>query len=169
MTEGRSVPVPVDSGTSGFQTEQSSTQALTPARPFSDHAIAAAIEGIAAANTRALGGEVGTALVAAATRQLVADNETLRAESRDIRLKYEAQRDLLEQHRTRSAVLEERLRADGRNRHLRNLAIAVGVGLVGVGINLARTQVDAYSIGAIAGGALLAVLGWFAGPKGDHR
>lgn len=165
MTIDQNVPVPDDSGASGLQKEEQDGQALTPAKPFSEHHIADAIEGIAASNTRALGGEVGSALVAAATRQLVADNENLRAENRDIKSKYDSQRDLLEQHRTKSAVLEERLRSDGRNRHLRNLAITVGVGLIGIGINLGRTQIDAYSIGAIVGGVLLTVLGWFAGPR----
>lgn len=161
------IPYPTNPGSSGLQKQEQQATAVNTSAPFAQNHLATAIEGIAASSTRALGGEVGSAMVAAATRQLVSDNEQLRAENRDLRSRYDTQRNDLEDSRTKAAVLRERLSAEGRNRHLRNLSITIGVGLFGIGLNMARTEIDAASIGAMVVGVVLGLLGWLTGPRGD--
>lgn len=138
MTDTNTIPMPDQSGSSGSQLPADNSQVFVEARPFNGLHIASAIEGLAATNTKAFGGDVASVVIAAATRQIA---------------------------QASNAVLTERIRSEGKNKHLRNLSITVGTALIGVGITLIRTGNDTYSIGAIVFGALLLLLGWFSGSK----
>lgn len=165
MTDTNTIPMPDQSGSSGSQLPADNSQVFVEARPFNGLHIASAIEGLAATNTKAFGGDVASVVIAAATRQIAQDSSDLKADNRRLTDRIESLRDELGVTRTSNAVLTERIRSEGKNKHLRNLSITVGTALIGVSITLIRTGYDTYSIGAIVFGALLLLLGWFSGSK----
>lgn len=169
MEKNETIPVPEDSGSSGLQKEPSAQQNLVTAQPFSGHAITEAVEGIVESNTCTLGGEVGSALIVASMQQMSHDKNQLQQENNKLNQNFQQQQVKLEEARTRSAVLEERLKGYGKNKHLRNLGIAIGIGLVGIGINLGRQKVDIVAISAIVAGSLLTIISWFSGPDGNIK
>ena len=165
MTNNKAMPVPDMSGSTGSQLEADTSQVLLEARPLHGLHLVSVIEGLAATNTKSFGGDVPAALIAAAARQMAHECSDLKIENRGLTDRVESLRDTLETSRTRNAVFSERIRSEGKNKHLRNLAITVGTSLIGVGIALSRPGSDAYSISALVFGVLLLVLGWFSGPK----
>lgn len=165
MTDNKIIPVPDMSGSTGSQLAADTSQMLYEARPLHGLHLASAIEGLAATNTKSFGGDVSAALIAAATRQLAYECNDLKIENRRLTDRVESLRDTLETSRTQNAVFTEKIRSEGKNKHLRNLCITVGTSLIGVGIALSRTGQDAYSSGAFVSGILLLLLGWFSGPK----
>jgi hypothetical protein len=70
---------------------------------------------------------------------------------------------------SRNAVLEERLNSEGRNKHLRNLALTSGTSLIGAGFAIDNPEIQKYSMGMIAFGLALIALGWFTGPRGSEK
>lgn len=168
MTDNQPIPIPDRSGSSGNQVAANGTQQFIEAHPFQGLQIASTIEGLAAANTKAFGGEVAAAVIAAATRQINQDFSEIKKENQRLKDRIENMRDELERTRTKNAVYAEKIRSEGKNKHLRNLSITVGTTLIGIGIALNRTSVtglDHYSIGAFVFGTLLLLLGWFSGTK----
>lgn len=165
MADHEVIPIPDRSGSSGNQSVADSTQSFREAQPFSGLHIATTIDGLAATNSRAFGGDVSAAIIAAATRQIHQDHSDLKLDHRRLVERNESMRDELEAARTGNAVLAEKLRSDGRNRNLRNLAITVGTSLVATGIALSRADLDRYAFGAVVFGCLLLFLGWFSGSK----
>lgn len=165
MADDRTIPTPDRSGSSGSQLPADAMQVFQEARPLHGLHIASAIEGLAATNTKAFGGDVAAAIIAAATRQVAQDCNDLKVDNRRLNDRIESLRDELETTRTQNAVFAEKIRSDGKNKHLRNLSITVGTSLVGIGIALTRAGQDSYSTGAFVFGILLLLLGWFSGPK----
>ena len=165
MTDDNTIPIPDQSGSRGSQLAADTSQVFVEARPFNGLHIASAIEGLAATNTRAFGGDVASVFIAAATRQIAQDCNDLKADNRRLADRIESLRDELETTRTQNAVLTERIRSEGKNKHLRNLGITVGTALIGFGIALSRVSQDGYSTGAFVFGVLLLLLGWFSGSK----
>ena len=74
---------------------------------------------------------LASALVSSVTRQLGNENYELRREKEELREALDARRDELEAARRCNAVMAERLDSDRGGRHLRNVGITVGTGLVG--------------------------------------
>jgi hypothetical protein len=165
MVESQKIPIPDNSGSSGTQVEGSPKQNFQQANPLEGLPMAKTISGLASSHSRSLGGEVTSALIAGATTQLACDYNELKVSHMNLSNKYETQRDELESARTQKAVLLERIRSEGRNKHLRNLCVTIGTSLIGTGIVLARSGLDIYSYGAYGFGAVLLLLGWFSGPK----
>jgi len=164
MQNENEIPVPDSSGSDGSQTAEKRASSLIE-KPLEGLHMAKTIEGLATSHSRALGGEVSSALIAGATSQLAGDYSELKNKHNLLSEKFEAQRDELEKTRTKNAVLSERIRSEAGNKHLRNLAITIGTSLIGTGIYLSRTKLDMYAFGAFSFGALLLLLGWFSGPK----
>ncbi|MGZ8947798.1 MAG: hypothetical protein ACXW1W_20520 [Methylococcaceae bacterium] len=168
MTDDKLIPIPDRSGSSGNQVAANGKQQFIEAHPLQGLQIASTIEGLAAANTKAFGGEVAAAVIAAASRQINQDFSEVKRENQRLNDRIEKMRDELETTRTKNAVFAEKIRSEGKNKHLRNLSITVGTALIGIGITLNRTSVnglDSYSIGALVFGVLLLFLGWFSGAK----
>lgn len=165
MTKENAIPIPDHSGSNGTQLAADTSQVFLEARPLNGLHIASAIEGLAATNTRAFGGDVASVFIAAATRQIAQDCNDLKSDNRRLADRIESKRDEMDKIRTHNAVLLERFRSDGKNKHLRNLGITVGTALIGVGVALSRVGQDGYSSGAFVFGVLLLILGWFSGPK----
>lgn len=167
------IPTPDRSGSTGNQIQGSVDEVFNEARSIGGTAsgfhLVNTVEGIAARNSRAFGGDIATALISAATRQMGQDYSDVKKDNGRLKELLEKMRDELETTRTKNAVLSERIRAEGKNKLLRNFGITVGTGLVGIGITLSRTQQDIYSIGAIVSGALLLLLSWFSGPKEESK
>lgn len=165
MTEDHKLPIPDKSGSSGSQKPANSSSELLEAKPLEGLHIARTISGLASTHARSLGGEVTSALIAGATSQLACDYQELKAQYKNLSDRFELQRDELEKTRTRTAVLTERIRSEGRNKNLRNLIITIGTSLIGTGIVLSRSGLDIYAYGAYGLGAVLLILGWISGPK----
>lgn len=84
-----------------------------------------------------------------------------------LRAKYEALANILSDERIQKAVLSERIDAFRLTRHLKNIGIAVGTLLVGVGVHLVQSDAAGayYGIASIIVGALLLIVGWISVPK----
>ena len=165
MTEDQILPIPDKSGSSGNQTAADSTSDFQETNPLEGLHMVKAISGLASTHSRSLGGEVTSALIAGATTQLAFDYKELKGRHSNLSDKFDCQRDELEKTRTQKAILAERIRSEGQNKHLRNLSIAIGTSLIGTGIYLSRSGLDKYSFGAYGFGAILLILGWLSGPK----
>lgn len=165
MDTGKNIPQPDTSGIEGSQIKESDSISLVETKPFEGLQMAKTIEGLANSHARSLGGEVTSALIAGATSQLASDYQELKLKYHQLNERYENQRDKLEEIRIDKAVLSEKINADGRNKHLRNLSITIGTSLFGTGIFLSRTELDLYAYGAYGFGLLLLLLGWFSGSK----
>ena len=142
MTEEQTLPIPDKSGSSGKQLAADNKAKLPEASPLEGLHMAKTISGLASTHSRSLGGEVTSALIAGATTQLACDYQELKGKYSGLSNKYDTQRDELEKARTQKAVLAERIRSEGKNKHLRNLSITIGTSLVGTGIFLSRTGLD---------------------------
>lgn len=116
-----------------------------------------------------MGGEVAAGLLAGSFSQLSYDLEATKAELKETREELRRKTDELSDVKTRAAVLQERVTAHGRDRHLRNLSIAVGTIMIGVGIELFRNNFDklGYTVGGL--GVLLVSLGWFSKDEGAEK
>lgn len=169
MNETQQIPKPDPSGSSGSQVAASAVEDVQVLDPLAGLPIVSAVEGLVASNARAFGGNVPAVLLGAATRQLGQDYVELKAEYRRLSGRLEDSREELHRTTTRNAVLEERIRSEGKNKHVRNLCITVGMGLVGIGLALGKVAVDAYAIVAWLVGALLVLVGWFSGPKAEVK
>jgi hypothetical protein len=166
MTENQIIPIPDKSGGSGKQVADSSTSDFHLANPLEGLPMAKAINGLASTHSRSLGGEVTSALIAGATTQLAWDYQDLKGRHNELSDRFDSQRDELENTRIQEAILKERIRSEGRNKHLRNLSITIGTSLIGMGIILCRGGLDWYSYSAAYGfGLVLLILGWLSGPK----
>jgi hypothetical protein len=165
MTETQTMPIPDKSGGSGNQIAGGLSSDFQKANPLEGLPMARAIHGLASTHSKSLGGEVTSALIAGATTQLACDYRELKEKHSCLSDRFEFQRDELEKTRTQKAVLIERIRSEGRNKHLRNLIITIGTSLIGTGIFLSRSGLDAYSYGAYGFGFVLLILGWLSGPK----
>jgi hypothetical protein len=165
MDSEKNIPQPDPSGIEGSQIKENDSISLVETKPFEGLQMAKTIQGLAISHARSLGGEVTSALIAGATRQIANDYEELKQQYYKLNLKYETQRDKLEEIRIDKAVLSEKISADGRNKNLRNLSITIGTSLFGTGIFLSKTELDLYAYGAYGFGLLLLLLGWFSGSK----
>lgn len=165
MDSEKKIPRPDTSGIERNQIKETNTPPLIQSKPFEGLQMAKTIEGLASSHARSLGGEVTSALIAGATSQLANDYQELKLKYHRLNEKYENQRDKLEEIRIDKAVLSEKINADARNKHLRNLSITIGTSLFGTGIFLSRTKLDLYAYGAYGFGLLLLLLGWFSSSK----
>jgi hypothetical protein len=70
-----------------------------------------------------------------------------------LREKHESLTNALSDERIQKAVLTERIDAFRSTRHLKNIGIAVGTLLIGIGIQLVRADTTAYGVASIIVGA----------------
>ncbi|MCH8041399.1 MAG: hypothetical protein IH977_13810 [Nitrospinae bacterium] len=169
MTNQPDIPQPDNSGSSGLQKPAPDDLELKKAQPFKGLPMVTTIEGLASTKSRLMGGEVTSALIAGVTTQLAADYQEAKSELADLHTKFNVQRDELEETRVRCAVLEQQIHSEGMVKHLRNLCISVGTGLIGTGVYLSRSEIDEYAYGAYAVGLLLMLLSWLSGPRGAKK
>ncbi len=164
------IPKPTETGSAG--TQQAGTSALvtvTEESPLSGLPITQRVEGLAASHPRSMGGEVAANLIAGSFSQLSHDLQTTRDELNSTRGELKQALTDLSDIRIRAAVLEERANAAERDKHLKNLSIATGTILIGIGIELYRNNFDKF--GFIVGGLglLLVILGWFTRKGGAEK
>lgn len=168
MTELEQVPEPSDTGVKGVQTLDQSTQSISESPPLSELPLARRIEGLASTHARSMGGEVSAALIAGAMNQIAQDHGEIKNELSSCRGLIDTMRSQLSDCRERKAVIEERLRNERNNKHLRNLAITIGTALIGVAIELYSNDFIKESVIVFALGAILLVLGWLTGFGSDN-
>lgn len=164
MTELTEVPKLSDSGSDGNQIKADVNYELISAKPLTNQG-AQAIIGLAASNAKYLGGEVTSALVVGVTSQMSAELSQTKQELVAMRDKNEALMHALADERIKKAVLIERIEGFNSTRHLKNIGIAIGGILLGIGVKLIGDNVQPYGLAAIIVGSLLLIAGWFSTPK----
>lgn len=99
---------------------------------------------------------VASTLIAGATSQISVELSQTKLELAQLRNKHEVLANTLSDVRIQKAVLAERIDAFRLTRHLKNIGIAVGTLLVGVGVQLVRSDATmVYGVASILVGALL--------------
>lgn len=164
------IPRPTETGSAGTQESASMTLvAPEPPRPLDGLPISQRVEGLAASRPRSMGGEVAAGLIAGSFTQLSHELSEARQQLKETQRDLHASQDALAGCRERSAVLDERVRASTRDRHLRNLCIAIGTALIGIAIEFVRNKLETtgYILGFL--GALLLLFGWLSTSKGDQK
>lgn len=160
------IPTPDKIGVIDTQTRSNSSMELVKANnPLLGLDMAQTITGLAASHPKSLGGDVASALIAGVAQQLTSENKELKTSLEKLTNKYEEERKKTEQIKIENAVLKNIINTDRQNKHLRNFAITFGMGLIGTGIFLSRSQLDKYAVGAYGIGFILILFGWFSGPK----
>lgn len=160
------IPKPTDTGSAGTQQPGTITALVAePSRPLEGLPIAQRLEGLAAARPRSMGGEIAASLVAGSFTQLSNDLNETRRDLQGTQQELRSSQDALAECQVKAAVLDEKVKANSRERHLRNLSIAIGTALIGFAIELTRHNLDAvgYVLGGV--GVLLLLFGWFSVPK----
>lgn len=164
MTKPTKVPELKDSGSDGSQIQADAACELVPSQPLS-YPIVNAITGLAASKSRPFGGEVASTLIAGAASQMAVELNQTKDEFAKLREKNEALTIKLADERVQKAVLVERIDAFRSTRHLKNIGIAVGTLLTGIGVQLVRADSSGYGLASIIVGALLLIVGWLSAPK----
>lgn len=169
MAQNQKIPTPPETGSTGEQTSEDIGGQLTRSDPLGDLPIAKTIEGLASSKSRAMGGEVVSALIAGSTAQIAHELNSVKSELADLRKKYEASANELSEQRENNAVLKERLRMGRSISHLKNLAIFIGTTLLGVAIELHSVGLTHYSVASGVLGCLLLGFGWMSGLGGKEE
>ena len=164
------VPQPQDTGSSGTQQAASPELSIVErGSPLHGLLITQTVEGLAATRSRSMGGEVAASLLAGSFSQLSFDLQATRNELKEVREDLSRKAEEFSDIKTKAAVLQERVTAHERDRHLRNLSIAVGTILIGVGIELFKNNFDKFGLIAGGMGVLLVFLGWFSKKEGAEK
>jgi len=158
------IPDPQKSGGAGTQAAASAPANVTvlddtPA--YGTH-ITDALRGLAATNTKRMGGDVGAQLLVASVSTITDDLQSTKRELRETRQNLDKTKDELAATRVENGVLKERLSNLNGIRHLRNIGIVIGTALFGYGLKMNSPGNIGHSLMAI--GILMILLSWFAGP-----
>jgi hypothetical protein len=162
-------PIPDETGASGTQIAGSQDSLVLDATPpTSGLPITHVLDGLAATRARSLGGEVAANLIAGSFSQLAHDLEITRA---DLRIRDEqlrkAQQDLGDANVT-IATLRERVGAINRLQNLKQISIFAGTVLMGVAVDLYKSNLEkiSYLLGLV--GIILFLVAWFTKRGGDE-
>ena len=152
------IPVPDSSANRG---QEEPEHEVLPAVPQPGLPVVDAIERGLATGAVAMDA-LASALVSSVTRQLGNENYELRREKDELREALDDRRDELEATRRCNAVMAERLDSDRGGRHLRNVGITVGTGLVSsAAFGQLRDGLTGVPILLFIGGIALIALSWF--------
>ncbi|MCK9376384.1 MAG: hypothetical protein M0P73_09550 [Syntrophobacterales bacterium] len=162
IIEPAEIPEPKETGSAGTQTTAASE--IVPVEeesPIKGLPIAQRVEGLLAARPRILGSELAASLLVGTLHRDDYDIQTLKRELEKTREELRQTTEELSEVKTKAAVLQERVNAYKRERHLKNLSIGAGPVMIGIGIQFIRNNLDIY--GYIIGilGILLLFFGWF--------
>jgi len=159
--EPQSGPAPEETSGDGTQQAEPAPHArevtyLPPTSCIGSFAIPEAIDRISQANPRSLGGEIGSVLIAAATKHISFELQETKHDLRDSRGRIEILQTQLARRDIQIAVQDERIAGLTRGRHVRNLFVVFGTALVGFSIEFFRNNLVAYGWSCLVmGGAIL--------------
>jgi len=169
MIDKPNIPQPVDSGGGGTQSADDANHVLMVRTKIDGginaYPVSNAIIEMAESRPRVLGNVPTIQLMAAYTQHFTFQNLQLQ---NDIKQSQDENRTLsnsLHGEQTKTAVLREKIRAEVRNRPLRNVCITLGSAMVSWGIEQFASPNLKYPIGALLFGALLLALGWLTAPS----
>jgi len=161
MKHGGDIPEPTESGSTGAQREGSVEIVPSASEsPLVGLPITQALEGLAASKSRSLGGELPSALIVASFRERTNDLQIARQDLTRSREEVRTTREQLFEARTRIAVLEERVTAYTRERHLKIVSVAIGTFLLTSGFEAFKQNIPFLIVFGILG-LVLILLGWF--------
>lgn len=160
---------PVDSSSDGSQTAQTNPSSK-PAYPiaaveFGASPLPEAICRISQANPRSLGGEIGAALIAAATVHLSHELLENKNELRETRNKANDLQATIAKKDVHIAVLTERIESVSRGKHIRNTFMVLGTALLGFAVELFRNKLTEYGWSCAFIGIVIILGTWFSAPK----
>ena len=163
------IPEVGDTGSSGTQQETVEPIRIVRDSPMAGLPIMQAVTGLAMAKPKSFGGEIGAHLLAATFTQLSYQLEETKQELRDTRNELKKCETELSDCRTKAAVLRERIDSYSKIHHLKNLSIAGGTILLGIGIQLHRSKMEGAGYFVAGLGVLFILLGWFLREGGDQK
>ncbi len=154
------IPEAEETGSTGEQ--EHSTGELVPALsqpPFQEILpVVEAVRGLASKSPRSMGSEAGAKMIFGVLAQSANDVTEAKSELRAMRRSLDTVRDELSACQTREAVLQERVLAATRGRHLRNFVIFSGTSLLGIATQISELPI--LSGLAAAFGLVLIIMGW---------
>lgn len=153
------IPEIEDTGSTGEQ-EPATGELLVPGQesPF-PAPLMDTLRGLEAGDVYGVGGRAGFRFLTAAVALLQHELAEAKSELRATRDTLDQTRTDLAESQKDAAVLRERVSTATRGRHVRNVAIALGAALFGIGIEVNRHSVEmSYLIWAI--GVVLIAMGW---------
>ena len=170
MVNMETIPRPSDSGSDGSQIRNEHPVDLIEANQLAELPIATTIQGIAASNTKAFGGEVASALVAGSFAQLASELQSSKTETAQLRKRIESLGEDLSNQKISNAILNERIRSSNQSRTLKNTGITLGTFLVTTSIAFFNSPTigQGYGYAFLIVGAILVVAGWYAPKNGGE-
>lgn len=162
------IPEPKDSGSDGQQVRAEESEEISLPQQVGQP-MSKTIAGLAASNSRAFGGEVASALIAGATSQMSVELDQAREELTRQRERNDQLNREISAEKIKSAVLAERINSFRSTRHLKNLGIATGSLIFGIGIQLIKSGSLESGVAGIALGTLLLLFSWLSVPKGGDK
>jgi len=156
---------PTETGATGEQSTEKEQQLVTTHEtPFEKSPVVDAVAGLAAGASRSIGGMAAASLLAGSFAQMNKELDEAKKDLKDLRGELSDTKDDLGAAKTQVAVLQERLHQVAQTRHLRNLGITVGTGLIALAIRFYSQGLSAASVLTAVLGALLILLGWLFRP-----
>ena len=163
MTE---IHEPEDSGSSGTQERgKEISSAINTESPLYGLPITRTVEGLAATNSRSLGGEVAANLIAGSFTQISHELQQTKNDLKQVRNELNETKDELTDNKINSAILYERVNSLTSGRHLHNLSITAGTVLISIGIEFYRNSFEKISFIISGLGSLLVLFGWLSHKK----
>jgi len=156
------LPTPDETGVSGTQVAGAAEPlSVDPNPPIHGLPITQTMEALAINRPRSLGGEVAAGLIAGSFTQLSHDLEITRTDLRARDEQLRATHLELGEARIKIATLRERVGSMNRMQHLKQLSVFCGTALLGVAVDLYKSNLQnlSYLLGVI--GFVLLLAAWF--------
>ncbi len=171
-TQPKEIPEPPDHSADGTQkketSENSIVEVLTPIdKKLGTAVFQDAIDLLSQKYPRNLGGEIGSVLIAAATRHLTFQLQETKSELREVRANADSLREQVSQKDILIARQDEKLTALSQGRHFRYLLVTLGTALVGLGLELILKEMVGFGLSCILIGLVIIAGTWFLIPKRD--
>lgn len=156
------VPEPDDSGASGTQTQaKESAVSLVPERAVVGRPLEQTIVGLAATNSRNMGGEVAASLLAGSFSHISHELSEARAEVKAIRKELDGANSSLQAEKVSNATLRGKLESVESEKAIRNVCLVAGTTIASFGVDQIRGNQLVAGITLVVIGVALALVGWF--------
>ncbi|WP_137010768.1 hypothetical protein [Ectopseudomonas oleovorans] len=159
------VPSLEDSGSDGSQVAARNDIIAAPIAKPLPSSLVSTFEGLSNNNSRNLGGEVTSRLIAGTVAHLSEELNQHKRELNELRIKNETLREKLSIEQAKSAVMKERIDTFRSARHLTNIGLSLGSLFIGVGVPLIIDQNYSFGIILSLSGIVLSSASWIFIPK----
>lgn len=156
------VPEPDDSGSTGTQTKANdSAISLVPERAVVGRPLEQTIVGLAATNSRNMGGEVAATLLAGSFSHISHELSEARAEAKGLRKELDAANSCLQAEKVSNATLRGTLGSAENEKAIRSVCLVAGTAIASFGADQIKSNQVAAGITFAVIGVILSLVGWF--------